>query len=379
MDLENLIAFLKPNQNNYSETFIENMEKGIKFKKKVLFGGYFPTKTENGEFLIKSPIHMGQYWIQKNILKHLNIPIRNFYLSNYFEKNQIRLVFANYGVSGALVYKACEKARVPLIIHFHGFDAYDKRTLALYGSLYKDSFGYASKIISVSLDMSKALENLGAPANKILYHPYGVDLKFFKKGNPDLNPVIFLSVARFAEKKSPSSTIHAFHRVMKEIPEAELWMAGIGPLWEASKELAHSLGLGSKVHFLGVQSPEQIKELHKKARIFVQHSVTAPGGDKEGTPNSILEAAASGLPVISTYHAGIPEAVIHMKTGFLVKEHDIEGMAHFMIKLAREDETVLKMGLNARLHMEDKYDSIKQIETLNSILNQSIEDFKEKE
>src|SRR5690606_38663847 len=88
---------------------------------------------------------------------------------------------------------------------------------------------------------------------------------------------------------------------------------------------------------------------------FVQHSMTAPDGDIEGMPVAILEAASSGLPVVSTYHAGIPEAVLHGQTGFLVEEVDVDGMAAYMVKLATDPLLARNLGLAARKHMEQDY------------------------
>src|SRR3546814_21143924 len=102
-------------------------------------------------------------------------------------------------------------------------------------------------------------------------------------------------------------------------------MAGIGPLWQQTKELAARLNLEKAIDFAGVLTHEQVYERMKHTRAFVQHSVTAAAGDSEGTPNSILEASAAGLPVVSTRHAGIKEAVRHEETGFLVEEHDVDG------------------------------------------------------
>jgi len=104
-----------------------------------------------------------------------------------------------------------------------------------------------------------------------------------------------------------------------------------------------------------VLPPDKIINELCKARLFVQHSVIAPSGDSEGLPNSILEAASIGLPVVSTFHAGIPEAVRDKQTGFLVKEHDIDGMAGYMIELLTNDELAVSMGKNARKHIENNY------------------------
>jgi colanic acid/amylovoran biosynthesis glycosyltransferase len=98
------------------------------------------------------------------------------------------------------------------------------------------------------------------------------------------------------------------------------------------------------------------------------HSVTTPNGDAEGTLNTTLEANATGLPIISTRHAGIPEAVVHGQTGFLVAEHDVTGMATYMVQLATDATLAGQLGVAARAHMVQFYDLHKRIAILRSLL-----------
>jgi len=77
---------------------------------------------------------------------------------------------------------------------------------------------------------------------------------------------------------------------------------------------------------MGAVSDSEAKKLYKECHIFILHSVTASNGDMEGTPVVLMEAQACGLPVISTYHSGVPEVVIDGKSGFLVPEKDIQAL-----------------------------------------------------
>ncbi|HYH55983.1 MAG TPA: glycosyltransferase, partial [Anseongella sp.] len=146
-----------------------------------------------------------------------------------------------------------------------------------------------------------------------------------------------------------------------------------GPLWEQSKKLAAELGIGKAVEFAGVLSHGQVYERMKSSRAFVQHSVKAADGDSEGTPNSILEAAAAGLPAVSTRHAGIKEAVLHKRTGFLVEEHDVDGMAEYMSLLAGEPALAASLGAAARRHMEENYSFQQRIGILWNVICRSRE------
>ena len=112
----------------------------------------------------------------------------------------------------------------------------------------------------------------------------------------------------------------------------------------------------------------EIIDFMNRATIFVQHSVQSGDGDMEGTPNSILEAGACGLPVVSTLHGGIKDAVVEGETGYLVAEHDIEGMARQMLRLAQDSDLAAEMGRKARLRIEQDYNIHTQADKLFHLL-----------
>jgi glycosyltransferase involved in cell wall biosynthesis len=109
----------------------------------------------------------------------------------------------------------------------------------------------------------------------------------------------------------------------------------------------------------------------RRARCFVQHSLRAADGDSEGTPVAILEASSCGLPVVSTLHAGIIEAVRDGESGFLVDEGDVDGMAAHMLRLVREPELAAKMGAAGRQHIEANYSSDKSLGRLRLVLQEA--------
>ena len=276
-------------------------------------------------------------------------------LANYLKKNKIKTVLAQYGLTGANMAEACKIADTQLIVHFHGVDAYQYKTLETYKHKYKVMFDSAKAIIAVSRDMVAQLTKIGAPIDKIHYIPYGIDSEQFNPTSPQQNPPNFVAIGRFTTKKAPQNTLKAFAIVAQHCPEAKLQMAGKGDLFEQCKALAHTLKIADKVDFMGVISPNQVNNLLAKARAFVQHSVIAPDGDCEGTPNAVLEASMKALPIVSTRHTGIKDAVIEGKTGFLVDENDIEAMAKHMIFLANNPEKAGEMGKEGRFFMLENF------------------------
>lgn len=225
-------------------------------------------------------------------------------------------------------------------------------------------FVHAAEVIGVSQSICQRLQELGCPTEKLHYLPAPAAFDKIIYTDHSNKPPIFLSVGRFAEMKSPHLTILAFNEVLKKIPEAKLVMIGKdggGELFEACIILAKALRIERHIDFKGVLEHDEVLKEMQNARIFVQHSLTTPlTGDKEGTPVALMEAMASGLPIISTRHSGIAELITHRKNGLLVEEYDYMGMADCMVELARNNSMAGALGLAA-------YESIK----LNRLMQQN--------
>ena len=268
-----------------------------------------------------------------------------------FRRYRATAVLAEYGTTGAQTWEACRRVGIPLIVHFHGFDASVHSVLEEHAQSYLKMFSEASAVIAVSRAMQRRLISLGASPDKVHYNPYGIDCKLFSGSKPEEAQPVFLAVGRFVEKKAPQLALSAFAEVYRAESEARLRMIGDGPLLDECRALVSQLGIESAVTFLGTQPPTVVQDEMRRARCFVQHSVEASNGDCEGTPVGILEAGASGLPVVSTRHAGIPDVVIEGETGLLVDERDVAGMAKHMVALVRSPQLAGRLGRNARQHI----------------------------
>lgn len=289
-----------------------------------------------------------------------------------FQEHNVVAVLAEYGGCGVWCAEACRQAGVPLIVHFHGHDASDREILKMFEDTYAGMFEQAKAVIAVSHAMERQLVSLGSPREKIYYNPCGVDTEEFGGADPANAPPVFISVGSFREKKAPQLTIASFSRVHQIFPRARLRMIGDGVLLNECKNLARELGILDSITFLGVQNHSVVEEEMRQARCFVQHSVVAASGDSEGTPVAVLEAGATGLPVVSTRHAGIPDVVVEGQTGFLVEEHDVEGMAERMLRLAQDPVLAGTMGRNARIHIAANFSMEKSLGRLWAIIESSI-------
>jgi glycosyltransferase involved in cell wall biosynthesis len=258
------------------------------------------------------------------------------------------VVLAQYGPTGVHIMDACRQAGVPLVVHFHGFDASETSTLRQHATSYPKLFRDAAAIVAVSRPMKTKLISMGAPPEKTHYNPCGVDCQTFTGAEPATSQPVLLAVGRFVEKKAPHLTLAAFAEARRTCPGARLCMIGDGPFLPRCRDLARDLRIDNHVRFLGAQPSVTVLSEMRRSRAFVQHSVEAPSGDCEGMPVGILEAGACGLPVISTRHAGIPEAVIDRQTGLLVEERDVAGMAEAMRLLLHDADLASLLGRAAR-------------------------------
>jgi len=260
-------------------------------------------------------------------------------------------VLAEFGPTATRLLEPCRRAGLPLIAHFHGYDISVRSVIQEHAEGYQAIFREAAAIIAVSRAMRARLIELGAPPERVHYCPYGVDCSTFAAAEPSQAPPVALAVGRFVDKKAPHLTIMAFAAAHRRNPAARLRMIGDGSLRGSCADLVTALGLEGAVTFLGHQPHDVIAAEMRKARLFVQHSLQAFNGDSEGTPNTILEAGASGLPVISTRHAGIPDVVIEERTGLLVDERDVDGMGRALSRLFDDAALAGAMGREARTHI----------------------------
>lgn len=360
------IAIIQPHKDQYSETFLRAHADLLPAKIKVLYGGFFPSFYENQPIITKFEIIKNK--ILRRFLGMSSEDLQSRSLVRFLLREKVDVVLAEFGPTGVAVMQSCVIAGIPLVVHFHGADAYQDEILKTHTKSYPLLLKIAQAIIAVSTDMRSQLKGLGAPGNKIFLNPYGVDCTFFAGATPKSSPPHFLSVARFVEKKGHFLTLLAFNKVLKQCPQAKLVLVGDGPWLNPCRILVRALKIESAVEFTGVLPPIEIVDLMRNSRAYVQHSLTAADGDAEGLPVSILEAGACGLPVIATRHKGITEAVIDGETGLLVDEGDIDSMAEHMLHLAQDPDLAALLGHNARLRIEQDYTQEKSIQNLYQIL-----------
>lgn len=360
------IAILSPSENKYSETFIQAHKKYLEGEIFYYSGGKYPNEC-NGQNInglwnkifskFYSRINKDPYFEKKNALR------------KSLKKNKIDVVLAEYGVCACHNLESIKKNKIPLVVHFHGFDASVEVEINKCNK-YKEVFDYATFIIVVSQKMAEMIKELGCPKEKVILNTYGPQPEF-EKITPEFTEKALIATGRFVDKKAPYYTILAFARTMDKHPDAHLYLAGDGPLKETCENLVNHLRLEKNVTFLGVITPETFRSYLGKVYGFVQHSIRANNGDMEGTPLAVLESSVSGLPVVSTIHAGIPDVIINNETGFLCQEHDVEAMTTNIIKIFDDRNNSIAMGEKGKRYILSNFPLSRHIDSLNEIMNKA--------
>ncbi len=181
-----------------------------------------------------------------------------------------------------------------------------------------------------------------------------------------------LTVGRLVEKKGLQYSIRAVAKVLAGHPHVRYDIVGDGPLRCDLETLIRKLGVERNVTLLGARDGLDVQRRMAEAHIFMLSSVTASDGDQEGTPVSLLEAQACGLPVISSRHSGIPEIVGDGRSGHLVPEGDVDGLADRLLSLVEHPKRWAEMGRRGRRHIEEHHDIRRLNEQLVGLYEEAI-------
>lgn len=289
------------------------------------------------------------------------------------------LAHAHFGPSGYNFLPLKRLFGLPLITTFYGFDMSllphrDTRWRARYKKLFQQG----DHFLAEGHYMKKGLVELGCPEEKVTVQHLGIDLDqigFVPRELEENGEIRILIAASFREKKGIPYAIEAFGRVRQKHKNLYLTIIGDStgtPKEEKEKQRILAIidkhGLDRCVNMMGYQSyPVFLREL-RKHHILLAPSVHASDGDTEGgAPVSIIEASASGMPIVSTTHCDIPEVVMDGRTGYLVPERDVDALAAKLEFLVSNPDLWEQMGQKGQEHIEENYNVITQAQRLERI------------
>ena len=275
------------------------------------------------------------------------------------------LVHAHFGTNAPPAARLASRLGVPLIVTFHGVDITSVARTAAQRRRRQAIFRSADRALAVSHFIAGALRDQGCPPGKIVVHYIGVDTEFFSPSDRRraTNQVLF--VARLVPKKGLIHLVRAMERVRQRVPDAELVVAGEGPLRAELEREAAARRVPAT--FLGVQSPAQVRELMRGATLLCGPGVVATSGDAEGLGIIFLEAQAVGLPVVASTSGGIAEGIVDGETGLLHSPGDEDTLTEHLVALLTDADRRRRMGEAGRAHVLRNFDLRRQTRALESL------------
>lgn len=245
-----------------------------------------------------------------------------------------------------------------LVVAFRGADT--TKYVARRGRrVYARTFREARLLLPVCEFLARRLVALGAPAERVVVHRTGIDpgrWPYRERRAAAPGGLRLVSVGRLVEKKGIAQVLRAVKLLADRGVRAEYRVVGDGPLRGRLETLAAELGVAGRVRFEGRLGQEAVRDSLDRADVLVAASLTAADGDEEGIPNVLKEAMASGMPVVGSRHAGIPELIDDGVSGWLVPERDEAALAAALARLAAEPERWPAMGRAGRAKVEREYD-----------------------
>jgi colanic acid/amylovoran biosynthesis glycosyltransferase len=281
------------------------------------------------------------------------------------EADVVHVFFGQIAVQLLPFLQACPR---PVVVSFHGADAgVDVENPAFHAAL-TGVFKAARLVFARSDSLLKELVRLGCPPAKLRLQRTGIPLDAWPVVDRQWPPADgawkWLQSCRMVAKKGLRTTLAAFREVLPAFPHARLILAGDGPLRGELESLAGEWNVRDRVEFRGFLTQDQLRAAVAEAHFFVHPSETPADGNREGVPNAMLEAMATGLPVLATRHGGIPEAVTHERSGLLVAEGDASALAQSALRLMGDPALCRRMAAEARREVEEKFDRVRQTEVL---------------
>ena len=289
------------------------------------------------------------------------------------------LMHVYFGNTGVHLLPLIERWDRPCVVSFHGMDVQRRETERGYEVNLRKLLRLLPFVLVRSRSIAERLIELDCDPNKIRLNRTGIPLGEFPyrvRKAPVDGAWRLVQACRLVPKKGLPTALRAFARFAKRFPKSSFVVAGEGPLRRELEELVVQLELKRAVIFAGFLGQSELRKLFESAHVFMHPSGLPPDSNQEGVPNSMLEAMASGLPVVATRHGGIPEAVTDGVNGLLVAERDFEMLANSLFALAENPARWMEMATAASRTVAAEFAQPRQIEALESAYFEAIEQWR---
>ena len=325
-----------------------------------------------------------RYWY-KHIIKQWPPPRCITSAPEYFPYNlpallrahQPDLVHVYYGHKAVKYLEMLKAWGGPFLVSFHGVDVVKFTADLNYVANLQRVFKEARLILGRSQSLLDGLKFLGCPPEKLRLNYTPIPLDAFPstvRAAPADGAWRLIQACRLIPKKGLFTTLEALRLVVPHFPKLRFILCGTGPVKDDLLKRRDELGLTEYVQVLGWMNQANLLAEYQRAHFFLHPSELTDTADQEGIPNSMLEAMATGLPVVATYHGGIPEAVTHGLDSLLVPERSPQQLADALLTLLRDPALLSRLseaaastvrkrfGLEASIaRLEDCYDEARAV------------------
>lgn len=352
-----------------SEVFIAEQVKALKNFDSLFLCRDFFGKTETTKVTYLPEKFEKWWWTLTRSAQAFDLP----------RLKDLSLMHVHFGPDAVMAMPLAKKLNIPMVATFHGMDI-TRNKIDLLISKRPTDIQYALHLgelkrcgagfIAVSNFVENLLLKAGFARDRIRRIYIGVDTNRFCPVPKTSQQRYILCVGRHTPKKGLTTLLKAWARIEKKFPAVTLLQIGAGPQTAELVQLIADLGIGDRVQLMGSKPSEEVRAYMQQAEIFALPSQTAPNGDSEALGIVFNEASACGIPVVSTLHGGIPEAVQDGETGLLVPEGDDAALAQALATLLGNADLRTKMGNRGREFVLKNFDIAKQTVELEGFYSQ---------
>jgi colanic acid/amylovoran biosynthesis glycosyltransferase len=290
------------------------------------------------------------------------------------ERRPADLMHVYFGHTGVHLLPFIKEWDQPCVVSFHGMDIQPRPEQPGYDDQMREMLRTVPLLLARSRSLMERLEAMGAPADRLRLNRTGIPLDDFPevaRTAPADGAWRLVQACRLIAKKGLRTALEAFARLHASHPQARFTIAGDGPLRHELEKWINELGLAGAVALRGFVSQKELNALYAASHLFLHPSEMTADQNQEGVPNSMLEAMATGLPVVATLHGGIPEAVTHEQNGLLVPERNPEALFGALHRLTSAPELLGEYGRAAATAVREEFSQQRAIERLESFYDEA--------
>jgi colanic acid/amylovoran biosynthesis glycosyltransferase len=326
--------------------------------------------------------HAARFFLYRAVRRSGGMPV-NGLLRGALRKGGTGVLHSHFGHIGWSNSRLLRGGAPPHVVTFYGYDVSHLPRDELWLSRYQDLFARVDRVLCEGEQMASAIGALGCPPERVRVHHLGVDVRtidFRPRRRAEGEPPRILMAAAFKPKKGFPDALRALARLRESYPDLRVTVVGDAEESTIGRHEKQAIAaavsecrLEDAISFLGMRSAADLRELAYQHHIFLSPSRIAPDGDTEGgAPVSIIEMAASGMPIASTTHCDIPGVLGAPNRALLAAEGDVAAVHRELEDLvAMEDWTTLTE--ENRRHVELEFASDHQSRRLAEIYAEVVE------